>query len=102
MNEIEAVGEETGGCEIGGLTYIASEKVDDWRYRREESGIMTTLFLGKLIFGHVKPTDDIEELKWVSPTNINVEKDIMPEHQNLFKILMTKTLLSPNNLMKQL
>lgn len=80
--------EETGGCEIDGLKYIASGKIDDWRYRNSESGIMTTLYLGTFIFGRVKPTDDIAVLDWVKPFEIDVETEIMPEHRDLYKKLL--------------
>ncbi len=80
--------EKTGGCEISDLKYIASAKIDDWRYRKTESGIMTTLFLGKFIFGKIQPTDDIESLHWLYPSEITVS-DIMNEHQPLFLKLIS-------------
>ncbi len=80
--------EETGDCEIDDLKYIASIAVKDWRYAKSKSGIMTTLFLGKFIYGSPKATDDIEGLKWVNPFETDVENDIMPEHQELFKLLL--------------
>lgn len=76
--------EETGGCEIGDLRYIASGKINDWRYANSESGIMTTLFLGKFMWGNAKPSDDIAVLTWLKPENIDVEKDVMVEHRELF------------------
>lgn len=80
--------EETGGCEIDGFKYIASSKINDWRYRSSESGIMTTLFLGTFVFGHVKPSDDIAVLDWVKPFEIDVDTEIMPEHRELYKKLL--------------
>lgn len=80
--------EETGGCEIDDLKYVASSIIKDWRYAKEESGIMTTLYLGKFIFGRINPSDDIASLHWVYPTEIDIEKDLMPEHQDLFKKLL--------------
>ena len=80
--------EESGGCEIGDLTYVASSKINDWRYANSESGIMTTLFIGKFLWGNAKPSDDIADLKWVMPDKINVETDIMPEHRELFSKLI--------------
>jgi hypothetical protein len=49
---------------------------------------MTTLFLGKFIFGAIRPTDDIAVLEWVNPFELDVEKDIMEEHQFLYKKLL--------------
>jgi len=78
--------EETGNCEIGDLTYIASSKINDWRYAKTESGITTTLFLGKFMFGSIQPSDDIAELAWLSSDDITVD-NIMDEHQELFIVL---------------
>ena len=80
--------EETGGCAIDDLRYVASSQIKDWRYVGSESGIMTTLFMGKFLWGKVTATDDIESLAWVTPSSINVENDIMPEHQELFTKLL--------------
>jgi bifunctional NMN adenylyltransferase/nudix hydrolase len=80
--------EETGNCEIDELRYIASTQINDWRYNGSDNGIMTTLFLGKFIFGAIRPTDDIAVLEWVNPFELDVEKDIMEEHQFLYKKLL--------------
>jgi len=79
--------EETGGCEIGGLKYVTSGQIKDWRYAKTEHGIMTTLFLGRFVFGSIKPSDDIASLHWVYPQDVKV-KDIMPEHQELYEKLL--------------
>lgn len=79
--------EETGGCEIDDIKYIASGQINDWRYKKSKSGIMTTLFLGKFIFGALKASDDIEKIMWVNPFEID-EQDIMEEHRQLFKKLL--------------
>lgn len=80
--------EEANNCEIGDLQYVTSCQVKDWRYSNSESGIMTTLFIGKYIFGNIKPTDDIAVLEWVNPRKIDVDKDIMEEHRFLFRKLI--------------
>ena len=80
--------EETSGSEIDELKYIASGQIKDWRYYKSQSGIMTTLFLGKFIFGTCKPSDDIALLHWLNPFEIDIEKDIMEEHRELFKKLL--------------
>ncbi len=75
--------EETGGCEIGDLKYVASGAIKDWRYAKSKSGIMTTLFIGKFVMGRIEPSDDIESLHWLNLSDVKVEH-IMAEHQNLF------------------
>lgn len=80
--------EESGGSEIGDLEYVASAKIDDWRYRNSESGITSTLFAGKFLWGKATASDDIELLKWVDPKTLNVSEDIMPEHRLLFGKLL--------------
>lgn len=87
--------EETGGnCEIGPLTYVTSQQIDDWRYKKEESGIMTTFFIGGYRHGFVKPSDDISVLKWVDITEVSdvekIEKMIQPEHRLLMATLISK------------
>jgi len=77
--------EETGGnAVIDCLSYVCSGAVNDWRYGKTESGIMTTLFIGKFLWGRIEPSDDIASLHWVEPKNINVDKDIMVEHRDLY------------------
>ena len=89
--------EETGGCEIGDLQYIASGQINDWRYNKSKSGIMTTLFLGTFVFGAIQPSDDIEVLQWVDIRKLNMLNEtndlgsfIMEEHLELMKALLTK------------
>lgn len=87
--------EETGGnCEITDLEYIASQYVEDWRYAKEESGIMTTLFLGRYHFGHAIASDDIAEVKWVPIREFSnydgVRTKVMPEHRELMQKLVDK------------
>jgi bifunctional NMN adenylyltransferase/nudix hydrolase len=75
--------EESGGCEISDLKYVASGKIRDWRYKGEKDGIMSTLFIGKFSFGKATPTDDIAVLQWLDWRALKVE-DIMEEHQEIF------------------
>lgn len=86
--------EETGGCEIGDLKYVTSGAIKDWRYAKEESGIMTTLFIGKFIFGSIKPSDDISELRWFNVEDLtdhdSIVENIMPEHVDLMEVFITK------------
>ncbi len=90
--------EETGGCSIDGLKYVASGQIKDWRYAGTEHGIMTTLFVGQFTFGRIQPSDDIASLHWIDPNEIKVETDIMIEHQTLFNSLLNY--LQINNIIK--
>ena len=82
--------EEVNGCHISGLKYILSQKVDDWRYRKEQDGIMTTLFLGRFSHGQIKASDDITDVKWFDISDFSnpdvIQRNIMPEHQ----VMMSK------------
>lgn len=79
--------EETGGsANISDLRYVASARINDWRYQGEKDSIMTTLFMGKWIFGRAEASDDIVDLSWISVDKLRKEyKDlIMAEHVELF------------------
>ena len=87
--------EETGGnCEITDLLYIASLQVEDWRYAKEEDGILTTLFLGRHKFGMAKASDDIETVKWIPIREFSnydgIRTKVMSEHRELMQILVDK------------
>lgn len=87
--------EETGGnAEISKLKYVASAKIDDWRYRSEDDGIMTTLFIGGHSWGPIKPTDDIIALEWIDISKLDteekIERRVMPEHRGLMWTFITK------------
>lgn len=86
--------EEVNGSHISGLQYILSQKVDDWRYRAEQDGIMTTLFLGRFGHGQVKASDDIAEVQWIDASSFTnpsyIQKTIMPEHQEMMAKLIQK------------
>ena len=80
--------------EIGKLKYVTSAQINDWRYDSEESGIMTTLFIGGYSWGPVKASDDIEVLEWHEikefDTSEKIEWKIMPEHRALMETLIKK------------
>jgi len=86
--------EEVNKCHISGLKYVLSQKVDDWRYRKEKDGIMTTLFLGRFGHGQVKASDDIVEVKWFHISYFTelrrIKNEIMEEHQDMMASLITK------------
>jgi bifunctional NMN adenylyltransferase/nudix hydrolase len=86
--------EEVSGSHINELQYILSQKVDDWRYRKEKDGIMTTLFLGRFGHGQVKASDDIAEVVWVDAAKFSnpnfIQRNIMPEHREIMAKLIQK------------
>lgn len=71
------------------MHYICSQAVEDWRYAKEESGIMTTLFLTYDWdqMGRPEASDDIAEVKYFDPKifiDVNeIIKNIVPEHVEL-------------------
>jgi bifunctional NMN adenylyltransferase/nudix hydrolase len=56
--------EETGLTCEGGLKYIGSAPVKDWRARGTELGIMTSLFVGDYSFGAPVGGDDLKDVYW--------------------------------------
>lgn len=81
--------EEAGGAEIEITDYIGSFRVDDWRYRVERDKIMTTLFKAKYIFGQLKASDDISELRWFPVKDLDLT-NIVSEHRSMMVVLLTK------------
>jgi bifunctional NMN adenylyltransferase/nudix hydrolase len=82
------------------MHYVLSQKVEDWRYRGQESGILTTLFLTYDWdqMGRPIASDDIEELKYFDIEKFNdgfIVLNIVEEHRDmmkkLIKFLTTKT-----------
>jgi bifunctional NMN adenylyltransferase/nudix hydrolase len=88
----EALEETT--CHISNIKYILSHKVDDWRYKNQEDGIMTRLFIASYGHGRVEPNDDIEELKWFDVSYFTerrrIDENIMEEHQEMMVKLIER------------
>jgi len=90
--------EETGGnLDVGtvkNFKYITSQKVDDWRYRDDESGIMTTLFLVKHQSGFARPSDDIAEVAWIPFNEFSnyhgIRTQVIFEHRELMQKLVDR------------
>jgi len=86
--------EEVSGSHISNLRYIKSTRVSDWRYKNEDSKIMTTLFLGRFGFGQAKPSDDIAEVKWFDISYFtnpkNIQREVVTGHQIMLSTLITK------------
>ena len=79
--------EETGMIETDDYVYLGSTRVDDFRYRGQKDGIMTTLFRAKYIFGAPRPTDDIVELAWHSVGQI--DRLLIDNHKKLGQMLIS-------------
>jgi len=82
--------EECGPVETTPMRYEASLRVNDWRYRREEDKIITTLFSTDYVSGEVKGSDDIAEVKWFTLkelTDMLENKTIAEEHYPQFDVL---------------
>ena len=62
--------EECGALEIGPMEYVASVRVNDWRYRTEVNKIIPTLFSTDLVFGEPAANNHLEEVKWVTVKDI--------------------------------
>lgn len=73
--------EETGNIEFAAPEYLFSQRVEDWRYRKEKDKILTAVFKLEYLWGDVKPSDDIDELKWFSITEI---ENLVPEHREIW------------------
>jgi len=65
------------------LTYICSQRINDWRYRNESNKIITSFFAAKYMFGPIKASDDLAEVGWVL-LNCDIEHNVLPGHRNLF------------------
>ena len=95
------------------MHYVCSQAVEDWRYAREESGIMTTLFLTYIWdqIGKPEASDDIQEIRWFNLTDLfdvttqasqgdghvpnvkfdfHLEDKIVPEHIELMQKFLRK------------
>jgi bifunctional NMN adenylyltransferase/nudix hydrolase len=88
--EIDAkreVMEETG-VTVGEPMYIGSTLIDDWRYRKETDKIKTAFFVTKYICGVPEGNDDVEVAGWVKLKDLTDNKNIVPEHEVLLKMLV--------------
>ena len=79
---------EEGGIEVGDVTYIGSQNIEDWRYRNEPDGIRTMMFTAKYLHGRPTPGDDIEEVRWFDIEPVGpLTGQIMPLHRPLMAML---------------
>lgn len=80
------VHEETG-LVIESFKYISNMRIDDMRYRNENSKIFSTLFVGYYSSGRPQPNDDINELKWFKLSELK-ERLFIDSHKPFFKDLI--------------
>ena len=73
------------------FTYLASTKIDDWRFRNERNKIKTTFFSCDYNTGIPEADDDIAEVEWKALLTL-IEDDFIPEHRVLFRILKEKVI----------
>lgn len=62
--------EETGGIIVGEPQYIGSMRIDDFRYLGTADGIMTSIFRAPCISGTPKATDDLSDIGWFKPQDV--------------------------------
>jgi bifunctional NMN adenylyltransferase/nudix hydrolase len=78
--------------EIGGILYIGSTIIDDWRYRHEVDKIKTAFFVAKYLYGRPQGADDVEVAAWINIDDLIKNQDIVPEHKVLLKMFIEKVL----------
>ena len=92
--------EECGAIEATNFTYQASFKIEDWRYRRESSKIITLLFTADYKGGEIKAGDDINEARWFTldeAADMLQHNKINKAHQPLLrKVLERRVELTPH------
>lgn len=79
-----------GGIETGSWEYVGSFRVDDWRYRGEVDGIMTTIFKCHYLWGNIKLSDDLEGLEymWATREWIMESNDINESHKQFVDLVL--------------
>jgi bifunctional NMN adenylyltransferase/nudix hydrolase len=81
--------EEAGDIEldgVGGLRYLGSMQIDDWRYRGTGDTIVTAFFCAVRMWGRAEAGDDVDTCKWVPYSELSSR--LVPEHQELGKIFL--------------
>ena len=89
--------QEEAGIAVTDPVYVASRKIDDWRYRNERDKIKTLLFTAKYLSGRLEPQDDeIAEAGWFDPGDDNpalfdiFTEHIVPNHIELVRLLVNR------------
>lgn len=76
--------QEEAGIPIHDLKYIGSFTIDDWRYKNERDGIVTTLFTARMQWGRPQAGDDIAEVRWFDVDKLRLH-DVMELHHPLIR-----------------
>lgn len=62
--------EECGSLKVTPMRYLASAKINDWRYRGEEDQLITLLFGCNLAEGEPQAGDDLETVAWFAVADL--------------------------------
>lgn len=81
--------EEAGGAEYEKPVYVGSAKINDWRYRNEPDGIITSFFAARHLWGRPRAADDIDDLKWFDLESLfrSDGYQVVDEHKVLVSLL---------------
>lgn len=77
--------EEAPGVEISDLSYLGSRRINDFRYRGSDDGIMSALFISAFIFGSARAGDDLDALVWIPLRD--ARRILTAEHLTLWDIV---------------
>lgn len=77
---------EEVGVETGELAFIASKRVDDWRFKGRTDAVMTAFYSAKYVYGHIRAGDDIVEVSWFEINRI--PGCLVDEHKPLGILLL--------------
>lgn len=69
------------------MRYVASQRINDWRYRNEVDQIVTTFFATRLLWGGLQAGDDLDEAKWLDLRDFDLEC-MVEDHKPLMEKFM--------------
>lgn len=75
------VREECGDIEIEITAHLGDYQIDDFRYRDEEDGVRTDLFLATYVFGAPRAGDDLAAVQWFPIEELTAR--LVDNHQKL-------------------
>lgn len=79
---LRELGEEAGeNLSCHKPKYIGSVRVPDWRYKFEQDKIMTSVFVAPVMYGAAKAGDDIDEVRWFDPAEVNSGMLVVEHHE---------------------
>jgi len=79
--------EETG-LELNKVEYVCNLKLDDWRYRKNDDKLHTTLFFSNDFTGYPVASDDIQRCEFFKLDKLT-ENNMVQVHKQLFNIFKT-------------